>query len=62
MIIAEALDDLAVELPARSFSVLDIEDAFREESGRLLLAWTEVSEIGKRLLADYQEFASRDLS
>ena len=40
----------------------DIEDAFRDESGRLLLSRTAVSEIGARLWADYQEFASRDLS
>ena len=40
----------------------DIEDAFRDESGRLLLSRTAVSEIGERLWADYQEFATRDLS
>jgi putative transposase len=47
---------------ARGLSVRDIEDAFRDESGRLLLSRTAVSEIGARLWADYQEFASRDLS
>ena len=40
----------------------DIEDAFRDETGRLLLSKTAVSEIGERLWADYQEFATRDLS
>src|SRR5512132_2474688 len=39
-----------------------LEDAFRDESGRLLLSRTAVSEIGARLWADYQEFARRDLS
>ena len=39
----------------------DIEDAFRDESGRLLLSRTAASEIGERLWADYQEFATRDL-
>ncbi len=58
----QALEDLAVELLARGLSVRDIEDAFRDESGRLLLSRTAVSEIGERLWADYQEFASRDLS
>lgn len=57
----EALEDLAVELLARGLSVRDIEDAFRDETGRLLLSKTAVSEIGERLWADYQEFATRDL-
>ena len=58
----EALENLAVELLARGLSVRDIEDAFRDETGRLLLSKTAVSEIGERLWADYQEFATRDLS
>jgi putative transposase len=57
----EALEDLAVELLARGLSVRDIEDAFKDESGRLLLSKTAVSEIGARLWADYQEFCKRDL-
>lgn len=59
---SEALEDLAVELLARGLSVRDIEDAFKDESGRLLLSRTAVSELGDRLWADYQEFARRDLS
>ena len=39
----------------------DIEDMFKDKTGRLLLSRTAVAEIGKRLWADYQEFASRDL-
>ena len=58
----QALEDLAMELLARGLSVRDIEDAFRDESGRLLLSRTAISEIGERLWADYQEFATRDLS
>jgi len=58
----QALEDLAVEMLARGLSVRDIEDAFKDESGRLLLSRTAVSEIGERLWADYQEFATRDLS
>ncbi len=46
---------------ARGLSVRDMEDAFRDEEGRLLLSRTAVSEIGERLWADYQEFAGRDL-
>ena len=56
-----ALEDLAVEMLARGLSVRDIEDAFKDESGRLLLSRTADSEIGERLWADYQEFATRDL-
>lgn len=58
----QALEDLAVELLARGLSVRDIEDAFRDETGRLLLSKTAVSEIGERLWQDYQDFATRDLS
>jgi putative transposase len=58
----QALEDLAVELLARGLSVRDIEDAFKDETGRLLLSKTAVSELGERLWADYQEFATRDLS
>jgi transposase-like protein len=57
----DALEGLAVELLARGLSVRDIEDAFRDESGRLLLSRTAVSELGEQLWSDYQEFASRDL-
>jgi len=59
---SEALEGLAIEMLARGLSVRDIEDAFRDETGRLLLSRTAVSELGERLWADYQEFASRDLS
>jgi transposase-like protein len=47
---------------ARGLSVRDIEDAFKDETGRLLLSRTAVSELGERLWSDYQEFAGRDLS
>ena len=58
----EALEDLAIEMLARGLSVRDIEDAFKDESGRLLLSRTAVSELGERLWADYRDFATRDLS
>ena len=57
----EALESLAVELLARGLSVRDIEDAFRDETGRLLLSRTAVSELGEQLWADDQDFAARDL-
>jgi len=40
----QALEDLAIEMLARRLSVRDIEDAFKDESGRLLLSRTAVSE------------------
>jgi putative transposase len=42
--------------------VRDIEDAFKDETGGLLLSRTAVSEIGKQLWKDYQAFKSRDLA
>ena len=57
---AEALEGLAVELLARGLSVRDIEDVFIDESGRLLLSRTAVSELGERFWEYYQEFASKD--
>src|SRR5213080_1802590 len=53
----QGLEDLAIEMSAR-----DIEDAFKDESGRLLLSKTAVSQLGERLWEDYQAFAKRDLS
>ena len=58
----EGLEDLAIEMRARGLSVRDIEDAFRDESGRLLLSRTAVSQLGERLWEDYQAFAKRELS
>jgi hypothetical protein len=48
----EALEGLAVEMLARGLSVRDIEDAFKDETGRLLLSRTAVSEIGQQLWED----------
>jgi transposase-like protein len=47
---------------ARGLSVRDIEAAFTDESGRCVLTKTAASELTERLWADYQAFASRDLS
>jgi putative transposase len=58
----QALEGLAIEMLARGLSVRDIEDAFKDESGRLLLSRTAVSELGAQLWEDYQAFAQRDLS
>jgi transposase-like protein len=55
----QGLEDLAVEMLARGLSVRDIEDAFKDESGRLLLSKTAVSQLGEPLWEDYQAFAQR---
>src|SRR5262249_16055591 len=48
--------DLAVELYARGLSTRDIEDAFRDESRRLL-SRAAMSEITERLWAEYEALA-----
>jgi transposase-like protein len=58
----EELERLAVEMYARGLSVRDIEAAFTDERGHCVLTRTAVSEVTERLWADYQAFASRDLS
>src|SRR6201981_3819477 len=58
----EALEALAVEMYARGLSTRDIEALFADEAGKPLLSRTVVSEITERLWAEYEAFASRDLS
>lgn len=58
----EGLERLAIEMWARGLSVRDIEAAFVDESGRCVLTKSAVSQVTERLWADYQAFASRDLS
>src|SRR5205814_7940682 len=55
-------DRLVAVMYARGMSTRDIEDAFRDVTGELLISRSAVSEITGRLWADYQEFAGRDLS
>jgi putative transposase len=58
----EALEALAVEMYARGLSTRDIEALFTDDAGKSLLSRTAVSEITERLWAEYEAFASRDLS
>lgn len=58
----EELERLAVEMYARGLSVRDIEAAFTDEAGRCVLTKSAASELSERLWADYQAFASRELS
>jgi putative transposase len=58
----EQLEQLAIEMWARGLSVRDIEAAFVDETGRCVLTKSAVSQVTEKLWADYQAFASRDLS
>jgi putative transposase len=58
----DVLDRLVTEMYARGMSTRDIEDAFRDVTGELLISRSAVSEITDRLWADYQQFAARDLA
>jgi hypothetical protein len=59
---APATAMLAVEMDARGLSTRDIEALFADASGKSRLSRTAVSEITERLWAEYEAFASRDLS
>ncbi len=50
------------EMYARGLSTRDVEDAFRDATGELLISKSAVSEITDRLWEDYQQFIARDLS
>src|SRR5204863_1551233 len=58
----EELETLAVEMYARGLSTRDIEAVFADTDGRSLLSRSAVSEITERLWAEYEAFASRDLT
>jgi transposase-like protein len=56
------LERLGLELYARGCSTRDIEALFTDANGRSLLSRTAVSEITEALWAEYEAFATRDLS
>jgi putative transposase len=59
---SEVLESLVNEMYARGLSTRDVEDAFRDATGELLISKSAVSEITDRLWEDYQSFIARDLS
>jgi putative transposase len=59
---SEVLESLVNEMYARGMSTRDVEDAFRDSTGELLISKSAVSEITDRLWADYQDFIARELS
>ena len=59
---SEVLDQLVAEMYARGLSTRDVEDAFRDPTGELLISRSAVSEITDRLWEDHQGFITGDLS
>jgi putative transposase len=59
---SEVLESLVNEMYARGLSTRDVEDAFRDSTGELLISKSAVSQITDRLWEDYQAFVSRDLA
>jgi hypothetical protein len=59
---AEVPKALAVAVDARGLSTRNIEALFADETGTSLLSRSAVSQIRKRLWAEYEEFAGRNLS
>src|SRR5689334_4792625 len=59
---SEVLESLVNEMYARGLSTREVEDAFRDATGELLISRSKVSEITDRLWQDYQAFIARDLS
>jgi putative transposase len=59
---SDVLERLVTEMYARGLSTRDVEDAFRDATGELLISKSAVSEITDRLWEDYEAFIARDLS
>jgi transposase-like protein len=59
---SEVLERLVTEMYARGLSTRDVEDAFRDATGELLISKSAVSDITDQLWEDYQAFIARDLS
>jgi len=59
---SEVLERLVTEMYARGLSTRDVEDAFKDATGTLLISRSAVSEITDQLWEDYQAFCARDLS
>jgi len=59
---SEVLERLVAEMYARGLSTRDVEDAFKDATGELLISKSAVFEITDQLWEDYQAFVRRDLS
>lgn len=56
------LERLALEMYVRGLSVRDVEEALKDQEGKLLLSKSSVSEITESLNEEYERFVARDLS
>jgi putative transposase len=59
---SDVLENLVAEMYARGLSTRDVEDAFRDATGELLISKSAVTEITDRLWEQFQAFCARDLS
>jgi putative transposase len=59
---SDVLERLVTEMYARGLSTRDVEDAFKDATGELLISKSAVSQITDQLWEDYQAFVARDLS
>ncbi len=59
---SDVLERLVTEMYARGLPTRDVEDAFKDATGSLLISRSAVSEITDQLWEDYQAFCARDLS
>lgn len=59
---SDVLERLVTEMYARGLSTRDVEDAFKDATGELLISKSAVSEITDQLWEDYQAFIARDLT
>ena len=58
----DQLEALITEMYARGLSTRDIEDALRDENGKMMLSRSSVSRVAEVLWKEYEEFTERDLS
>lgn len=59
---SDVLERLVMEMYARGMSTRDVEDAFRDVTGELVISRTAVSQVTDQLWEQYEMFTSRDLS
>lgn len=59
---SDVLERLVAEVYARGLSTRDVEDAFRDSTGELVISKSAASEVTDVLWEQYEEFIKRDLS
>lgn len=60
--VEERLETMALEMYARGLSMRDIEATLTDEAGQPLLSRSSMSRLSEELYAEYEAFATRDLS